>query len=354
MKHKMAFVVLLGFLACLLPAKELGILEGIMKPSIIDIHKNRLFVMDAEKIRVYSIEDLKQLNSFGKTGEGPGEYKIIIQIPLRLQAHEDFLFVESYDKLLYFTLDGKYLREKRKLPLLGLVTPVGNKFVARRIFQPPDGSLSTTSVKIYNHNLEEIKELYSQAFLQQGAGLNLRIDLGQDFLLYCVHDNKIFIEESKKGFVIEVFDFNGKKLYEITHPFEKIPITSSLQKKLIKDVEMDPHIQRQLKLFGSTWKELSKNFKFLFPDHFPPIRTMDIDNNRIYVKTFKKIGNKEEYIIMDLKGKVLKKTVVPQTVKPWIMSLMMGIRLETIHNGKIYYIQENEEEEWELFVQEIK
>jgi hypothetical protein len=117
---------------------------------------------------------------------------------------------------------------------------------------------------------------------------------------------------------------------------------------------MDPHIQRQLKFFGGTWKELSKNFKFLFPEHFPPIRTMDIDNNHIYVKTFKKTGTKEEYIIMDLKGKMLKKTFVPQTVKPWVMSLMMGIRLETIYNGKIYYIQENEEEEWELFVQEIK
>ncbi len=35
------------------------------------------------------------------------------------------------------------------------------------------------------------------------------------------------------------------------------------------------------------------------------------------------------------------------------MALMLGVRLETIHDGKIYYIQENEDEEWELFSQEI-
>ena len=41
--------------------------------------------------------------------------------------------------------------------------------------------------------------------------------------------------------------------------------------------------------------------------------------------------------------------------KPTVMALLLGIKLETIHNDKIYYIQENEdEEEWELFAQEIK
>ena len=354
MKQKIIFVIILGFISCLIQGEKVGFLDGVMKPSIIDIFEERLFVMDAEKIRVYSLKDLTLLNTFGKKGEGPGEYKTIISIPLRLEAHKDYLLVESYDKLLYFTHNGKYLREQKKTFFLNLVTPIGNNFVGRRIVQPSDGSLSTSTVKIYNQNLAPIKELFQKPFLQQGSFPNLQLDLSQDFLLFCVHDNKIFLEKSNQGFVIDVFDFQGKKLYEINKPFEKIPITSSVKKKLIKDIELDPQVQRQLTQFGFKWEDFSKNFKFIFPEHFPPIRTMDIDNKRIYVKTFKKKDNNEEYIIMDLKGKILKKTFVPQTVKPWVMSLMMGIRLETIHNGKIYYIKENEDEEWELFVQEIK
>ena len=64
--------------------------------------------------------------------------------------------------------------------------------------------------------------------------------------------------------------------------------------------------------------------------------------------------NKIETIIMDLKGKVLRTTFIKPTVKEWIMAMILGIRLETIHNDNIYYIQENEDEEWELFVQKIK
>ena len=57
---------------------------------------------------------------------------------------------------------------------------------------------------------------------------------------------------------------------------------------------------------------------------------------------------------MDLKGKILRTTFIEPTAKEWIMAMMLGIRLETIYNDKVYYIQENEDEEWELFAQEIK
>ena len=314
MKQKIAFIILLGFLSFLIQGEKLGSLEGIMKPSIIDIFEDRLFVMDVEKIHVYSLKDLTLLTTFGKKGEGPGEYKTLISMPLRLQAHKDFLLVESYDKLLFFTHKGKFLREKKKPFLLTLITPIGKNFTGRRIVQPADGSLSTSTVKIFKQDLVPVKELYQQPFLQQGSFPNLELNLGQDFLLFCVHDNKIFVEKSNKGFVIDVFDFQGKKLYEINKSFEKIPITSSHKKQIIKDIEMDPQIQRQLTQFGFKWEDFSKNFKFVFPPHFPPIRTMDIDNKRIYVKTFKKRDNQEQYIIMDLKGKILKILCPPQSI----------------------------------------
>ncbi|MCK5058855.1 MAG: hypothetical protein KAT34_19565, partial [Candidatus Aminicenantes bacterium] len=97
------------------------------------------------------------------------------------------------------------------------------------------------------------------------------------------------------------------------------------------------------------------NFKYDFPSHRPPIKSMEIDNNKIYISTFRTENNKVETIVMDLKGNVLKTVFIEPSAKEWIMALLLGIKLETIHNDKIYYIKENEDvEEWELFVQEIK
>jgi len=124
---------------------------------------------------------------------------------------------------------------------------------------------------------------------------------------------------------------------------------------MIKDFEMEPQLQDLLKRYGFTWNEFNRNFKYDFPNHYPPIKTMEIDNNKIYISTSRTEDNKIETIVMDLKGNVLKTMLIEPTAKEWILTLLLGIKLETIHNDKIYYIQENEDEEaWELFVKEIK
>ncbi len=338
-----------------LPVKSLGVLDGVLKPSTIDIHNDRLYIMDTELVHVYSMKDLALIKSFGKKGEGPGEYRIDPGIPLSLRGFNDFLIVESIDKLSYFSLDGKYLKEKRKPPLLSKISQIGKNYIGRRIFHPQDGSLSSTAIKIYDHNFNEIRVLYKQKYLRQGAYPKFRWILGKEILLYQIADNKIFVEKSDKGFLIDVYDFKGNKLYEIKKDYMKIPITSDDKKNMIKDMEMDPETQAILKKYGMTWKYFSRNFKYDFPSHRPPIKSMEIDNNKLYISTFRTENNKVETIVMDLKGNVLKTAFIEPSAKEWIMALLLGIKLETIHNDKIYYIQENEDkEEWELFVKEIK
>ncbi|MCK5223097.1 MAG: 6-bladed beta-propeller, partial [Candidatus Aminicenantes bacterium] len=209
MKSIKIIFLLLILSGMLVPTENLGVLDEVMKPSVIDIHKDRLFVVDKEQVHVYSLKDLSLIKSFGKRGEGPGEYKIIPNFPLSLKAFDEFLIVESIDKLSYFTLEGKYIKEKRKLPLLVKISEIGKNYIGRRIIQPQDGSLSTSALKIYDSEFKEVKELYKQKFLQQGAFPNLRLDLGKDFLLYQVADNKIFVEKSDKDFLIDVYDFKG-------------------------------------------------------------------------------------------------------------------------------------------------
>jgi hypothetical protein len=65
--------------------------------------------------------------------------------------------------------------------------------------------------------------------------------------------------------------------------------------------------------------------------------------------------NKSEYVVMDLKGNIIKRVYLPRVENVPYMSKIIGSKLHTIYNDKLYYLQENEEEEkWELHVEEIK
>ncbi len=354
MKIKLIVSILLPIFFLAGFAENRGVLSEVLKPSMIDIYGDRLFVMDMDKVHVYSLKDQKLINSFGRKGEGPGEFQVSVQMPLRLYAHKEYVLIESFNKLLFFTHDGKYIKELRKFPMVNLFQPAGNNLIARKIIQPRDGKLSTSTVKIYNQKMEELKELFRQDFIQQGAGLKLTLNMGKDFLLFSVYNDMIFVDKSVKGPYIDVYNSSGEKLYKINLPYEKKIISSAYKKKVVNELEFDPQITGQLLQNKISWKDFSKNFKYVFPKYYPSIQSMNIDDGKIYVKTFEKEGNKNKYIIMDLKGKILKTIYLKPTVKKWIMSSMMGINLEIIRNGKIYYIIENDDNDWELHIQDIK
>jgi len=79
----------------------------------------------------------------------------------------------------------------------------------------------------------------------------------------------------------------------------------------------------------------------------------------MYVRTSRINENtdEQEFIIMDLKGNILKTLYLPQTANPQHFVKMMGMtpRFYSIANNRFYYLVENEEEEtWELHVKDIK
>jgi hypothetical protein len=101
---------------------------------------------------------------------------------------------------------------------------------------------------------------------------------------------------------------------------------------------------------------LKRRVKFIYLDLYPAIQSINGFGGKIYVKTFKKMDNKEEYVVMDLNGKELGKVYTPLVEKAPSMARLNGIDLQiySIHKNKFYYLKENEdEEEWELHVQNI-
>jgi hypothetical protein len=355
MIKKIQIFVLIMLLTGYLFSDKVGTLPEVMKPDNITIFGNELYIVEGATIYIYSLKDLSLIRKFGKAGEGPGELRATPFFPTRITVSSDFILGETRSKLVYFSKDGKLIKEKRKPNnlVMGFI-PIGKNFVATRMHQEED-KLIYNCTRVYDSDLKEIKELYRQKWVQQGIQPPaIKLYMIMDFTNYRVYDDKIFIEESAKGFVIEAFDKAGNKLYQIKKDYEKIKVTDEQKEEIINRFKEDPVIKIQANQQGG-WNEIKKLFTMIFPEAFPAIQDIGISNNIIYVQTYKVINNKEEYLVLDLKGNIVKKVFIPKFEGTPIMARILGAKLHTIKNNKLYYLTENiDEEEWELHAEEIK
>jgi hypothetical protein len=356
---KKAFIFFLfSLLAVAAYSAKVGTLPEVMKPDNISIYQDELYVVEGAKISVYSLDELKLLRQFGKKGEGPGELMVIPYIYYnRVAVSKEFVLAESFNKLVFFTRDGTFKKEKMKGQETGRINqtlPVGKNFVVKKL-RLGDDRIAYTVIAVHDPELKEIKELYRQKFVQQvQQGKQVQLEMVMDFVDFKVYDDKIYIEESPNGFVIEVFDSEGKKLDRIQKEYEKLEVTSAHRERILDRFKNDPSIKAQSKQAGG-WNELKKIIKTNFADTFPAIRSFGISGGKMYVQTFKVKDNKDEYVIMDLKGKILKRAYVQAFRNVPLTGELLSVKLNTVHNGKLYYVMENEdEEEWELHVEELE
>lgn len=355
MIKKSVFFVLSIFLASLVFSAKVGTLPEVMKPDNITVRGDELYVVEGSTIYIYSLEDLKLTRKFGKNGEGPGELLVIPGIPNKIIISDDYILAETPHKIIYFSQKGELVKEKKRTsPLTFGFIPIGKNFVGIKQQATGKGKVFS-SICIFDPELKEIKELHRQKWVQQaGVGGKISLDMVMDFIHYKVYDNKIFIEESPKGFLIEVFDYKGDKLYQVEKDYEAVKVTDKVKEEIIDRFKEDPAIKMQIAEEGG-WNALKKLISMNFPDTFPAVQDIGISNDKIYVQTFKKVNGKEEYVIMDLKGKIIKKGYAPAFEGTPLLARILGAKLHTIANGKLYYLQDNiDEEEWELYCEAIE
>lgn len=350
---KIWIFLLIGACVFSLSAEELGILDGVMQPATIDVANGRLYMVDGEQIKIFSLNPIKLIKTFGRKGEGPKEYKILYAYPLRIGVVGDRIMVESVDKLLFYSLEGEYQSEQKKSNNFSRVAVMGDKFVARKIVQNQQDNVSSYSaVFILDKEFNEIKELSRQPFVQQGGFPDIRLNMEQDFLYFHVWKDKIYVEESQQGFVLSVWNAEGKLLKKIQHDLPKVKVTSEWKTRTIEEMKVDPYVVVQVKQAGG-WNEFKKILTFQFPEYFPGIRSFRLSNGKLYVNTYAEKDGKGEFVVMDPEGKILEKKYISPFEKPWVMAKLMGIRYDSIDNDKIYYIEENDDEEWVLHAFDI-
>ncbi|MGD2085065.1 MAG: hypothetical protein PVH61_02680 [Candidatus Aminicenantes bacterium] len=336
-------IVMVGSLAF---AEKLGVLTEVLTPEMIEVSDNEIYVVEGATIFMYSLRDLSFIRKFGKSGEGPGELKVNPSVTNILVTPGDSLLFLGLDKAIRFAKTGQVIKEFRTPPITNYLYPIGKNYVGIR-FKAIGQQKPNIAVVLFNPEMEEIKELYTQ---QMSGGQNL-VNLTSDTLNVSIYKNKIFIDQSPQGFVISVLDANGNQLYQVEREYKKIKFTETYKEMVLNRIKQD----KATRTVG--WENLKSFIKIIHGDYLPPIRDLTVTDERIFVKTHQKKGDKDEFIIMDLKGNILKKLYLPGVKEAGFGNEILGrlAKFYKIYNNKFYYLHENEEEEeWEVHVEPIK
>jgi hypothetical protein len=335
-------------------AEKIGTLKEVFKPQMIKVFQNDLFVVEKHNYFIYALNGLQLKKKVGKLGEGPGEFQPDPARTIVITAFPEYIIGESRHKIVYFSRTGEYIKELRKLPEIIQTLPLGKNYAALHILYGQDGK-NYFVVSIYSPEMKELKTIYKQKFFT----FENSVFVMPDSLNYCVAGDKLFVDQSPDGFVIGVYDSEGNKLKEIRQNYKPIPVTTA-QKEAAFNAYLDiPFFQRLIKEQGRAAAVTeAKKANLIYPDDYPPIQYMMVDNQKLYVKTYNKKNNKEEYLVMDLDGKGLKSFYLPEVRDVDFLVQMQGDKkYYTIHNNKFYYLKltdVDDEEVWEVHMEPIR
>jgi hypothetical protein len=335
--RKVFLVLLVVLLSGLGFAEKVATLHEVMKPgNALYVDDTQFYVTENATIFIYSVKDYKLIKKFGKQGEGPSEFKIQPAIPLSLDVSTDEIFVVSRGKVSYFKKDGTFIREMKAPISIAHFQLMGDQFLAAG--QAFDAGKFYNTINIFDSQLKKVKEIFRSDSGWQGPGKGIKVFVST--FIFQTYDNKIFLAGEKDG-TIDVYDTGMKKLFTITVDVKRIKIKQDFKDKIVHEFKTSPVMKDQYEQFLKP---------VTFPDYLPAVQGCFCVDNKVYVMTWKRENEKNEFLIYDLGGKFLKKIDIPIKYQSVIYPYPL-----TVRNDKLYQLVEDiDEEEWNLYVEEIK
>jgi len=339
MKKIMAWIIL-GGVAIMVPllAKKLGNLPEVSNFASIHVYNNRLYVLDHKvHIDLYSLKPFRYIKQVSRYGVGPGECPTVP----RITFYPDHFYLYRNGKCMFFSHNGEYIKEFRiPNPNLNLFAPLGENFITEqssynKTFTNFDLSICTykEKEKIKHKKVVSIFNLPNKREENKKYGYRPFAE-GFDYYIF---EDKIFIADSTRGIFAEIYDSEGNRISQIRLAYEKRKVPEENKKRL-----------RDLIESNQNWKAYDNIYFLDIPEYYPAYHKFFIGKGKLYFLMYVMEDSNREIIVTDWKGKLLKRSYV-KTLIP-----TEGILCE-IENDKFYYIFDNEEsEEWELHVEDIK
>lgn len=311
-----------------LQAETIAVLPEVMKPSALEIHNGQIFVTDKEVIHIYNLKDFKLVKTFGKQGEGPGEFKRF----QNLKAYPDFLQINTLRKVMFFSRQGKFLKEHKLDPMNRNVTSIGDVFlVHKRHFERETGK-SFTEFVIMDKDFKPVKSLATQeGATRYSTSGKLHTGIMYPEIRSAVQQDKIYLADSNKGFYIAIYNTKGELLKEIKREHKKQKLTEKYKTEFFNNMKKSKNYART-----------KDRFTFDFAEFFPAFLSFRVYPGGILLSMHNDTKGKSSAILLDLDGRLIK------------TGTMRNILRNTFYKGRMYYLFENEDEEqWELIAEDL-
>lgn len=328
-------------------AAKLASLPDILNPQMIAVDDENVYITDQHSLFVYSLSKFELVRKIGQKGNGPNEYMYTPYV----QILKDSIILYTTFKFSLFEKngDGRSITEKKfPFPVQKFNLAGGNYFIHQWTFDEKNRRFS--EIIAYDQNFKKINSLYKKESKIKSLERVIKETRFVDpIVTFQCWEDRIFMANGNKGFYIEIFDEKGQSLTVIKKEYEKIRITEADKKRLIEDFKNKPFLKIQNR--WEYFKKIAVDVDKMFPEYFPAMQSFSVSDNKLYVRTYKRKegdGNwKEEYVILDLKGNIVKKGFLPYG----------KTNLMSFKNGVFYYLERKEyedNEEWELHMVQIK
>jgi hypothetical protein len=322
--------ILLICLSHIISAKKVADFPDLFNPIGIVVNSQYIYISQDFNIFIYSAKDYGMIKKFGKKGEGPGEFLYIPYIYVR----PNHIIASTNNKVLYYSLDGEFLKEKNTRPAGTWVVPFKDIFAARKYMRGKD-DLRYHGVMLLDAQMNRIKDIYQHVHGYQGLKAEFNpLTISPPEFSAC--GDLLLMRNGERTKVI-VFSQQGEKLFELTDPEEAVKFAEEDKKEFIR--------------LSKSYNRLKSIIKF--PDYHPPIRWFYADpaGKRIYLETEYTEDKKRRWRVYNFKGQFIKKIMLPvlnEEYTSWNFEL-----LNAFYDGKCYQLKEKEEN-WGLHIIEIE
>jgi hypothetical protein len=285
--------------------------------------KGTVFALDfkEQKIKVFDNEG-QFVRALGKKGQGPGE----LQMPagIHLSPGNELAVDDALGKkIVYFTKEGKYIRENSYATRLALVNllmdPRGN-FVGREM--KFEGQEMFFEIGKFDNEINPLFTLDKIGFPVPLTGSGNKINLMDMISIYQFDSSGNIYYGRNRDYEIDVYTPEGKLVKSIRKEYQPQKISEADKEKILSGLDsfqnMGPINLREM---------------FEFPKMFPPFQLFTLDEKEhIIVRTWEKGKEEDAYVhdIFDSEGRFIAQFTSKINVSVW-------------KSGNAYAIDENEE-----------
>jgi len=243
-----------------------------------------LYVLDYRSAQVRVFDDRGVfLRTIGRKGQGPGE----IEMPVFVQvgpSGELAVFDYLRQNLITFSLDGKYLRQRRTresfVPLR--IDHQGNIVGSVSLAPPPIGGR-----ELKKYFLTKDQPLVIAREDQDKNRQKTEMAVAKPRLACAVSQQGKIVWGKSDNYELRILDPQGDPIHFIRKKYDPLPF-SERDRKFYQDEYAD-------------W--IRAGGKLVFPDHLPAFMDISVDaEERIFVKTYQRIERTTDGLYFDIYG----------------------------------------------------